>query len=369
VNDGPQATVAKLKLPKEPDSTQHTCILGGIRRRKAASEEISKDGKRVEMKIADDGVLQFTVPMPMALREVHVYALETDEGWVLIDSGFPSIEARDLLTTELQTSIGGLSRVSTIIVTHFHPDHSGLAGWIQERSNCNVVIHQADWPRLENMAEPESKGAEMFSAMAMQSGVTFESMRALFREVDVPIRAPTLAVGNEVLMVGGRELELIWTPGHTEGHLCVMDRRSGAMFTGDHLLARITPHVGRFHSAGRNPLHDFEDSLALVERLAPRRALPAHEGPIEDVAVRCREIAEHHQARREQVLAEIRVRPQTAQEIAALIFRGREGGMHEMLALSETEAHLDALVEEGLLVRLGDETTPEPSYELCARPG
>ena len=71
------------------------------------------------MKIVDDGVLQFTVPMPMALREVHVYALETDEGWVLIDSGFPSIEARDQLTTELETSIGGLSRISTIIVTHF----------------------------------------------------------------------------------------------------------------------------------------------------------------------------------------------------------------------------------------------------------
>ena len=321
------------------------------------------------MKIVDDGVLQFTVPMPMALREVHVYALETDEGWVLIDSGFPSIEARDQLTTELETSIGGLSRISTIIVTHFHPDHSGLAGWIQERSNCRVVIHQADWPRLVHMAEPESEGAEVFSAMAKRSGTTFESMRALFREVDVPIHEPMLAVGGEVLSVGGRQLELVWTPGHTEGHLCVLDKRSGVMFTGDHLLARITPHVGRFHSAGRNPLHDFEDSLALVERLGPRRALPAHEGPVEDVAARCREIAEHHQTRRDQVLAEISVQPRTAPEIAALIFRGREGGMHKMLALSETEAHLDALVEEGLLVRLGEGPTPEPSYELGSRPG
>ena len=141
------------------------------------------------------------------------------------------------------------------------------------------------------------------------------------------------------------------------------------MFTGDHLLARITPHLGRFHSAGRNPLHDFENSLALVAHFAPRRALSAHEGPVEDVPARCREIAEHHQTRRDQVLAEVRVRPQAAQEVAALIFRGREGGMHKMLALSETEAHLDALVEEGLLVRLGDEATPEPSYELSSRPG
>lgn len=133
-----------------------------------------------------------------------------------------------------------------------------------------------------------------------------------------------------------------------------------------HLLARITPHVGRVHAAGRNPLHDFENSLALVERMAPRRALPAHEGPVEDVGARCREIAAHHQSRRQQILAEVRAQPKTAPQIAKDVFHGRKGGMHQMLALSETEAHLEALVDEGLLVRVQDDEAAEPSYELQA---
>ncbi len=97
--------------------------------------------------------------------------------------------------------------------------------------------------------------------------------------------------------------------------------------------------MGRVHAAGGNPLHDFEDSLALVERMAPRRALPAHEGPVEDVGARCREIAAHHQSRRQQILAEVRAQPKTAPQIAKAVFHGRKGGMHQMLALSETEAH------------------------------
>lgn len=85
---------------------------------------------------------------------------------------------------------------------------------------------------------------------------------------------------------------------------------------------------------------------------------------MEDVGARCREIAAHHQSRRQQILAEIRSQPRTAPDVAAAVFRGREGGMHQMLALKETEAHLEALVDEGLLVRVQDEQAAEPSYRL-----
>ncbi len=317
------------------------------------------------MKTADEGVLQFTVPMPLALREVHVYALETDDGWILIDSGFPSEAAREQLAAELEATIGALSRVSTIVLTHFHPDHSGLAGWIQQESGCSVIIHHADWPLLGRMASGDMTGDDMFTSVARRSGFSLDDMRALFYEVNVPIVQPTLVAGGETLSTGGRQLQLVWTPGHTEGHLCMFDERTGVLFTGDHLLARITPHVGRFHAAERNPLHDFEESLALVERMAPRRALPAHEGPIEDPAERCREIAAHHQQRREQVLSEIGANPKAAKEIAAAIFLGREGAMQEMLALSETEAHLDALVAEGLLTQIDE--GEEPRYAVRGR--
>lgn len=318
------------------------------------------------MKIADDGVLQVTVPMPFALREVHVYALDTGAGWILIDSGFPSEAARAQLAAELEQVVGGLSRIALIILTHFHPDHSGLAGWLQQRSGCPVVIHEADWPRLRGMHSPDLAGERFFSPVAQRSGVTLDHVRELIGQVRVPLEMPTIVSGGETFSIGGRDLDLVWTPGHTEGHLCVLDRPTGVLFTGDHLLARITPHVGRLHAAGRNPLHDFEDSLALIERMAPRRALPAHEGPVEDVAARCREIAAHHQTRRQQILTAVRSQPRTAPELAEALLRGRRDEMQRMLALTETEAHLDALVDERLLVRVQDDEAAEPSYEFQA---
>jgi len=81
--------------------------------------------------------------------------------------------------------------------------------------------------------------------------------------------------GGETITVGGRSFELIWTPGHTEGHVCVFERATNTIFTGDHMLARITPHIGMWRNNGDSPLHRYEESLALIEQLAPARALAA----------------------------------------------------------------------------------------------
>lgn len=306
------------------------------------------------MKRIADGVFQFTLPMPMALKEVHVYALEADGEWILVDSGFPSIEARNILQTELEALIGNLARVSTIIVTHFHPDHSGLAGWFQEVTGCRVVLHRADWPYLARMAAGQPPPEDRFAALARRSSAELAQMRSLFGGVSNPLVTPELVDGSKDLLVNSREIKLVWTPGHTEGHLCVLDHASGILFTGDHVLARITPHIGSFGGSVRNPLHDFEASLKLVEQMAPRFAFPAHERSIEDPALRCRELLEHHRLRRERIMDEIGGMRKSVRQIAEVLFRNREGEFHQMLALSESQAHLDALVFEGVLERVGD---------------
>ena len=130
----------------------------------------------------------------------------------------------------------------------------------------------------------------------------FARMRAARDSMDLPLPEPTLLDGGEVIEVGGREFEMIWTPGHTEGHLCVLDRGTDALFTGDHLLARITPHIGMWPDETRSPLPQFEESLGLVAKLNPTLALPAHERIIDHPAERAGEILEHHQDRRQHIL-------------------------------------------------------------------
>lgn len=183
----------------------------------------------------------------------------------------------------------------------------------------------------------------------------FTRMREAMQDIDLPLPEPTVLQGGEVIDVGGRELEAIWTPGHTEGHLCVRDLDQHALFTGDHLLGRITPHIGMWPDQERSPLPDFERSLGLVQDLNASIALPAHEAIIEHPAERAGEILEHHQERRQEMLDAVADGNQSVKDIAVRTFPKRaHDRMQLTIAMSETVAHLEALVEEGRLARSGD---------------
>lgn len=114
----------------------------------------------------------------------------------------------------------------------------------------------------------------------------FSRMREMMESIELPAPEPTLISGGEVLTIGGREFELVWTPGYTEGHLCVLDRDEDILFTGDHLLARITPHIGMWPDNQHSPLAAFEQSLDLVTKINPSIALPPKFATFNSVAER-----------------------------------------------------------------------------------
>lgn len=295
------------------------------------------------------------MPMPFELAHVHAYMVETGDGWVMIDAGFPSADALRELEDTINTVCGGPGDIEAVIVTHYHPDHSGLAGWL-ERAGAEVILHQRDVGPLERMDSDRPMESEYFAdhpfrKIAETTNFSWENMRSQFRQLDFPIEKPTLVQGGETVTFGGRPLKLIWTPGHTEGHLCVLDVDTNTLFSGDHILARITPHVGLWHDGSHSALHEYEMSLRLIEDLAPARALPAHERPIEDVPARARQLLAHHSRRRGQILDALRKRPRKPAEIAGQVFKGREEPMHMFLAVSETLAHLEALILEGKVFR------------------
>lgn len=307
------------------------------------------------------GVHRVTMPIPFPLKEVHAYLIDTGSEWVMFDTGFPSEDALAVLKQAVERICGGPGRVHTAFISHYHPDHCGLAGWL-EAAGTRIVLHERDWPHVERMGsgapmDPGEYGDSAFAAIAQETQFSFEQMRQETERVRFPVVQPYLTTGGETLTIGGRSFSLIWTPGHTEGHLCVLDVGTDTIFTGDHILARITPHIGMWHNNGDSPLHRYEESLETIAALAPTRALPAHEQPIEDVAERARELQRHHEERRQRVLEVMSAQPRPAIEIASAVFRGREGGMQTFLALSETLAHLDALVIEGLVARDDDPGT------------
>jgi len=225
------------------------------------------------------GIYQITMPIPFPLAQVHAYLIETGDGWAMVDAGFPSEEALAVMQREIDRIAGGPEQIRTVFISHYHPDHSGLAGWLEE-AGAQIVIHERDFPQVQRMnsdepVRPEEYGGAAFAAMAAATSFSWEEMRKEMHRLRFPVREPRLVQGGETVTVGGREFKLVWTPGHTEGHLCVLDVTSNLLFCGDHMLARITPHIGMWRDNGSNPLHRYEESLALVEQMAPARGLPA----------------------------------------------------------------------------------------------
>lgn len=169
-------------------------------------------------------------------------------------------------------------------------------------------------------------------------------------------------VPGDLLDLPGRRLRAIWTPGHTPGHVCLHLEEEhptglpghGRLFSGDHLLPGITPHIGLYEDPDdatlTDPLGDYLDSLERIGRLAPAEVLPAHQHTFPDAPVRVRELLAHHEERLGDLLALLGT-PLTPWQLAERMEWNRPweeipyGSRH--IAVSEAEAHLRRLVKTG----------------------
>jgi glyoxylase-like metal-dependent hydrolase (beta-lactamase superfamily II) len=166
---------------------------------------------------------------------------------------------------------------------------------------------------------------------------------------------------GEVIEFDGWRLVALWTPGHTPGHLCVYEPAHRLMFTGDHVLSRITPNVSLSDDderAGRRPLEEFLASLEKVAACDTRLALPAHEDVIEDLPARCAEIHRHHDHRLEEVLAGIGDGAATASDVSSRVTWNKPYSTFNVFkkrsALGETLSHLQLLEVHGRVRRVDD---------------
>ena len=311
-------------------------------------------------------VLRMQLPMTnfTGLGHVNSYALIDDRGAAVVDAGLPGLPTWNAMQKRLKQAGVPIKHVHTVLVTHSHPDHFGTAGMLAKEADAELVTHSAFrtwWKGSHNCDEihdvdPEDIDTDVPWGRSPWGGETFKPplgrrlmfrlMRAgLMRSRIVPAN-PTQRVKNgDVLKLAGREFFAVHTPGHTIDHLCLHDPEGGLLFTGDHVLPTITPHVAGV-GAGRDPLKLFKDSLDKVAALDNvTQVLPAHGHPFADLKGRVEEIKAHHDERCDK-LAEVSksVGPTTVTELSHHLFRKeRWGGMAE----SETYAHLEHLRHMG----------------------
>jgi glyoxylase-like metal-dependent hydrolase (beta-lactamase superfamily II) len=344
------------------------------RPRKQEQEEATTDVTEVA-----PGVLRTQLPISMpGLGHVNCYIMEDERGIAIVDPGLPGPEPWDDLVDRLGRAGYEVADVHTVVVTHSHPDHFGGALRLRYETDADIVTHET-FRTLFDRASPDD--SEDSSDLALN---TFdEQVEAIERYLSEPAPwggprggppreflermrydhdgpgglfeplTPTRPlVDGQTIRLARREWVAVHTPGHTYDHLCLYDPELGVVFTGDHVLPSITPHI-----SGLTPHHDplamFFDSLTRMADMADVSiALPAHGHPFTDLRGRSLDIIEHHGGRLDIIRqASAELPDGTVNDYMRVLFRERSWGD---MAESETYAHLEHLRELGEFVRTTD---------------
>lgn len=308
-----------------------------------------------------EGVLWIRAPLPMALDHVNLYALDDGDGWTLIDTGIATRRGRAALDALMAGPLAGRP-VRRVIVTHHHPDHVGLAGWLQSAHGAELCTSRTAWlfARMLTLDEQDAVAPEtaaFWRAAGMDPSV-FEARLAErpFNYADsvapMPLGFTRLREGA-VLCAGGRDWDVRLGQGHAPDQITLWSRDDGLVIGADQFLATITPNIGVYATEPEaDPLSEWLESCARFEGVArdDHLVLPGHKLPFTGLPARLEQYRAGHASALDRLRDHLAV-PRVAGACFVPIF-GREidGGAYG-LALVEAVAHLNHLRAQGAVRR------------------
>ncbi len=316
---------------------------------------VSGDGSGVEASAVEEvgsGIWRIRQPIPDAASVAFTFSYLIEDGCGsvhVIDPGSDTEDNWDRLLRSTRLIRRSVADIATVVVTHLHADHLGLADLVRRRTGARVALLAEEAATLRaplDRWDPELLASQMrrWGVPEPQAGELIESLRR---------RPPTPAFDTdyelfdgELLDAPGRRLRVLATPGHTAGHLCLLDEDERLLFTGDHVLPEMNPGIGLGAPSRENPLTQY---LASLERLEDISAIgmPGHQRSITDLAARAREIRFHHLRRGEEIARLQRPGRLSIWETASrLAWRGGWPALtayHRHSALSQVEMHLRRL--------------------------
>lgn len=304
------------------------------------------------------------IPLPLGvcgIETVNAYAIPDGNSLTLVDPGVWQPEPRDhgLAPIEAGLNAAGyaLRDISRIVVTHAHVDHYGMSGRIMELTGAELWMHTKTDLDTEKYRHPDTAALRRRD-MYVDHGLDAAQADQLFRQIDdwmpylyTVVEASTRLRGGEVLATASGDWEVIHTPGHSLGHVCLWSERDRVLLSGDHLLPGITPPVTFERGFDEDPLASYLTSLDRIEALDPHIVLPGHGKPFGDAQRRIQAIQRAKARRLEAIRTAIENRPLTVAEIAGQLFEKALLKMHKNLAITETMAHIAYLRWSGVVER------------------
>ena len=300
---------------------------------------------------------KITVPTPFAIGPVNLYLIE-DEQLALVDAGPKTDEAIEALKSGLSIAGYSLSDIDFIILTHTHEDHYGLARFIKDRSGAKLYTHKAN---LSLLTDREAEFHRIFEVsqkrLLHNAGVpdaAVASMRPMVETLEScgdQVEVDRALEDGDVLWVGKTKLEVVYTPGHSQGSICLYSAADRALFSGDHLLAHVSSNAvieEPLDCGDCRPrsLVEYVASLRRIQDMDLAVVYPAHGEDIFDYRTLIEERMRLYERRKQDILNALGDKEKTPYQLAMALFSELHP-FEVFLAVSEVIGHLDLLEVDG----------------------
>ena len=290
------------------------------------------------------GLRRVTMPLPSRPGHVHCYLLPVDDGFMLVDTGLGLPDAAELWAAELEQLPGP---VSTIFMTHFHPDHLGATADVRELTGARVVQGRLDAEQSAMTWESEEWSHRTSRNGSGRTAFPTRSRRSCSCRASSTGRSSgrSSTPSSSTTATDLHGWEIVAAPGHADGQLTLL--KDGVLIAADHLLARITPTVGLWPASRPDPLGDYLGSLQRTIDLAPddrlrrprrHRHRPGRPGQRADRP--SRRASARHRGRD-------RHRAAHGYEVSFPLFGDDLRPAARRFAVAETLSHLERLVRDG----------------------
>jgi glyoxylase-like metal-dependent hydrolase (beta-lactamase superfamily II) len=306
--------------------------------------------------------LQLPITMKQSsLAFINVYLVEGTDGYLLVDSGWNTEESFIALKKGMAKIGAEVKDISQIVVTHVHPDHYGMAGRIKKLSGATISMHHIEKDFIRPRYIDMEALLHLTDRMLVANGVPRSEMIRM-RDATVGLEQYIVSAmpdrvlhEGEGITTGKFNFRIIWTPGHSSGHICLYEPDKKVLFSGDHILPKITPNIGVHPQSIENPLGRYLKSLQDMRQMDVALTLPGHDKPFTNLRLRIDEIIHHHEVRNQEILTVMGPDRRTAYYIARKITWGDNShfqdlpDFHKRIAVFETLAHLEMMTAENLL--------------------
>jgi len=295
---------------------------------------------------------------------VNVYLVRGDNGYLLVDTGWNTDSSFGTMHNSLLKKGVGFEEIGQILVTHVHPDHYGMAGRIKKLSGATIAMHPIEKDFIEPRYVRMEELLYQTDRMLVDNGVPHDEMVKL-RDATVGLEHYIVPTPPDITLRDGATVttgeftfRVIWTPGHSSGHICLYEAEKKVLLSGDHILPKITPNISVHPQSIENPLGRYIKSLKELRHLDVELILPGHDQPFTGLQSRIDEIIRHHEQRNREILAVMGDKSRTTYQIACEIIWGTGSRWHDLpdfhkrMAVFETLAHLEMMANDSLINRL-----------------